>query len=238
MQRRKYKQQESAKSSSALGERTREWREFTPEIHLTLFQIRDLNCGTVFASSMPRDFCTQTTHYWLFPNMRHCKGARYGKVWRIEPVAHAWRQLCLIIFLFGCGPQRPDATKILQGTQSADANKKILLGWNQKIDSTKFGMTANKNIDGKTLALVISSQSIGRDDALLCSSCHNASDAQGGYGVPAQKNAASPNLTPTDLVTNRTWVGKGGWAERFVKNNTKPANLKVFVQAWIDNGYK
>jgi hypothetical protein len=53
-----------------------------------------------------------------------------------------------------------------------------------------------------------------------------------------EKNGASPALKPTDMVYNRTWIGPDGWAVRFVKNSTKPANVKAVVQAWIDNNYK
>lgn len=150
--------------------------------------------------------------------------------------------LCFLLLLGGCGDQeKPNATKILQDMASAEATtnqNSMRLGWNEKIDSRRFGLQSNKNVDGKTLAQIISSQTPGRDDAMLCSACHHSTDAQGGYGVQAAKNAASLNLKPTDMVSNRTWVGSDGWGERFVKNSTKPDNLKLFIQAWIDNGYK
>jgi hypothetical protein len=75
-------------------------------------------------------------------------------------------------------------------------------------------------------------------DGKLCSACHNSWDAQGDYGVPTAKNTASPKLKPSDILSNRSWVGPGGWAERFVKNPTKPTHGKAVVQAWIDNDYE
>jgi hypothetical protein len=156
-------------------------------------------------------------------------------------VAHFGLLLCLLLFLTGCGDEKPDATKALQSmadAQSAVSTGGNKLNFNEPIESRKFGLAPNKNVDGKTLAQIISSQTAGRDDAMLCSACHHSTDAQGGYGVPSAKNAASLNLKPTDIVTGRSWVGTGGWAERFVKNGTKPDNLKIMVQAWINSGYK
>ena len=141
----------------------------------------------------------------------------------------------------GCGNEKPDATKALQSmanNQSAVSANGPKLGFSEAIDSKKFGLTPNKNVDGKTLAQIITSQTFARDDGMLCSACHHSTDAQGGYGVPSAKNAVNLNLKPTDVLTGRTWVGTGGWAERFVKNSTKPDNLKIMVQAWINGGYK
>lgn len=149
--------------------------------------------------------------------------------------------IILLFLLISCADDEASATKIMKQMESANASavkKKVLVGWNEPIYSTKFGLAPNPNIDGKTLAEVITSQKAGRDDGQLCSACHYKDDAQGGYGVPVAKNGASPTLKPTDMVYNRTWVGPDGWAERFVKNSTKPANVKAVVQAWIDNGYK
>ncbi|WP_141731138.1 hypothetical protein [Oligoflexus tunisiensis] len=156
-------------------------------------------------------------------------------------MAHLSVLISLLLILAGCGNEKPDATKVLQTmaqAQSANSAANSKLGWNDPIDSKKFGLAPNANVDGKTLAQIISSQTIGRDDALLCSACHHSSDAQGGYGVPSARNAANLSLKPTDIVSNRTWVGSGGWAERFIQNKTKPENLKIFLQAWINNGYK
>jgi len=147
--------------------------------------------------------------------------------------------LILLAFLIGCANDEPAATKVMKQMEGGQAiKKKILISWNEPISSSKFGLTPNPNIDGKTLAEVITSQKAGRDDGQLCSACHYKDDAQGGYGVPVEINGASPTLKPTDMVYNRSWVGPGGWAERFVKNKTKPANVQAVVQAWIDNNYK
>jgi hypothetical protein len=161
--------------------------------------------------------------------------------WRIGTVAHPIVLFSLLFALTGCGNEKPDATKVLESmaqAQTANGTPNSRLGWNESIDSKKFGLVPNANVDGKTLAQIISSQSFGRDDALLCSACHHSSDAQGGYGVSSARNAAATNLKPTDVVSNRTWVGSGGWAERFIQNKTKPENLKIFLQAWINNGYQ
>ncbi|HYX31739.1 MAG TPA: hypothetical protein VE954_01405 [Oligoflexus sp.] len=147
--------------------------------------------------------------------------------------------LILLNLLIGCANEEPAATKVMKQMESGNAvKKKVLVGWNEPISSIRLGLAPNPNIDGKSLAEVITSQKAGRDDGLLCSSCHHKDEAQGDYGVPAPKNGASPGLLPTDMVLNRTWVGPNGWAERFVKNSTKPANLKAAVQAWMDNNYK
>jgi hypothetical protein len=149
--------------------------------------------------------------------------------------------LGLLLFLGGCGEEKPDATKALQKmsqAQNAIKGSAPQLRFNEPIDSKKFGLAPNSNVDGRTLAQIITSQTPGRDDAILCSACHHSSDAQGGYGVPSAKNAALLTLKPTDVVTGRSWVETGGWAERFVKNGTKPDNLKLFIQGWINSGYQ
>ncbi len=149
--------------------------------------------------------------------------------------------ISLLFILGGCGQEKPDATKALQSmakSQNAGSTSGPKLRFTEIIDSKKLGLAPNKNVDGKTLAQIITSQAFGRDDAMFCSACHHSTDAQGGYGVPSAKNAANANLKPTDVLTGRTWVGPDGWAERFVKNSTKPDNIKAMVQAWINSGYK
>lgn len=155
-------------------------------------------------------------------------------------MVHFGLLLSLLLLLGGCSDEKPDATKALQTMASAQnaVSASSKLGFNEPIDSRKFGLAPNRNVDGKTLAQIITSQTAGRDDEMLCSACHHSTDAQGGYGVPSAKNAVNRNLKPTDVLTGRTWAGSGGWAERFVKNSTKPDNLKIMVQAWINNGYK
>lgn len=152
--------------------------------------------------------------------------------------------LCFCCCFLACAEQEePEATKILKAMQgaapaSANASGKILMSWNEPIDSKKFGLAPNPKVDGKTIAQILTSQVAGRDDGQLCSACHNSGDAQGDYGVNVAKNAANPEMKPTDIVYGKTWVQKGGWAEGFVANPTKPANVKAVIQAWIDNGYK
>jgi hypothetical protein len=160
--------------------------------------------------------------------------------WRIGSVVQLCLLLSLLLFLGACADEKPDASKALQNMANAQnaVTGRAKLGFNDPIDSKKFGLAPNKNVDGKTLAQIITSQTPGRDDSMLCSACHHSTDAQGGYGVPSAKNAANLNLKPTDILTGRTWVGADGWAERFVKNSTKPDNLKIMIQAWIDNDYK
>lgn len=154
-----------------------------------------------------------------------------------HPLLRISRLICLA-FLIACGNDEPAATRVIKQMDAQAVTKKILIGWDEPISSSKFGLAPNPSIDGKTLAEVITSQKAGRDDGQLCSACHYKGDAQGDYGVPVEMNGANPTLKPTDMVYNRSWVGPGGWAERFVKNETKPANVKAVVQAWIDNNYK
>ncbi|WP_141734174.1 hypothetical protein [Oligoflexus tunisiensis] len=113
--------------------------------------------------------------------------------------------IVLLFLLPACAEQEPAATKIMKQMEGSNAVKqKVLIGWSEPIYSSKFGLAPNPNIDGKTLAEVVTSQTAGRDDGLLCSACHNTDDAQGGYAAPAEKNEASPALKPTDRVSNRT----------------------------------
>lgn len=112
----------------------------------------------------------------------------------------------------------------------------LTIRWSDPIDSTKFGIPANPKIDGRNLKDVVASAVAGRDDAQLCSACHNRSTALGGYGVNVDAGKASP-IVPTDMVGGKTWTGTDGWAQRFIRNKTKPANLKAAIQAWIDGGY-
>ncbi len=128
--------------------------------------------------------------------------------------------------------------KQMESANAQPASTTILLSYGEAIDSKKFGLAPNPKIDGKTIALVLTSQVAGRDDGQLCSACHNKDDAQGGYGVDVAKNGSNPGMKPTDLVGGKTWAGPNGWAAGFVKNPTKPANVKAVIQAWIDNKCK
>src|SRR4051812_7827074 len=106
-------------------------------------------------------------------------------LWRIGPVAHLRLLICLIFLLEGCGNEKPQATKVLESMAEAQSavSASTKLSFSEPIDSRKFGLAPNANVDGKTLAQIITSQTAGRDDAMLCSACHNSGDAQGGYGV-------------------------------------------------------
>lgn len=151
------------------------------------------------------------------------------------------RFLLLVALLPACTTDEPEASKYKKRralTGSANVQQDVTVGWNEPLDSRMFGMTANPNFDGKTLAQIIASIEPGRDDGLLCSACHNEEEAAGGYGVEVARNQASLDLDPRDDVYGRTWVGPGGWAERFINNNTKPQNIKAALQAWIDGNYQ
>lgn len=112
----------------------------------------------------------------------------------------------------------------------------LTLGWSTPIDSTKFGLAPNPKIDGKTLKDVVASAVAGRDDGQLCSTCHNKTSALGGYGAEVEASKASP-IAPTDAVSGNKWTGPQGWAYRFIRNKTKPPNVKAAFQAWIDGGF-
>ncbi len=156
-----------------------------------------------------------------------------GKLWGI-----------FLGFSISCAPEDPKASQIrkeLGQQKSSDATGKLTIAWNQSIDSKSFGLAPNPNIDGKTLAQVVSSMSAGRDDGQLCSACHNREEAAGGYGLPVAKNAASINFDPNAEVgttQKAKWKGTDGWAKRFIVNKTKPDNIKALMQAWVDGGCK
>lgn len=153
----------------------------------------------------------------------------------------------------GCGGGKPETPQFDSGDspgideglgQSADQKSQPLnavkLAWNEPVQSAKLGLAPNPKLDGKPLSKIISSELAGRDDGQLCSACHYRGEAAGGYAVDVAKNQASPGFIPSAPYgpSNRSWLGPEGWAVGFVKNETKPANLKAAVQAWINNGYK
>lgn len=149
----------------------------------------------------------------------------------------------MVSLIWACAKQEPEAAKMkreLQAAVSADAKPQgnLLMGFKEPVYSTKFGLSPNEKIDGKTIQQILTSQVAGRDDGQLCSACHNKNDAQGGYGVPVEKNGSNPGMKQTDLIYGRTWAGPDGWAQRFVKNSTKPDNVKAVIQAWINNQCK
>ena len=145
--------------------------------------------------------------------------------------------LALVFLLWACSHDEDADDKVSYARESANAARQSL-AWDTAIRSVDFGLAPNPKIDGKTLRQVITSQVVGRDDGELCSACHNKNDAQGGYGGLAAAYAASPSLGPNTVIDGRKWSGPGGWAERFVKNPTKPANLQLMVRAWINGKYK
>jgi hypothetical protein len=142
--------------------------------------------------------------------------------------------------LWSCTSEDPVATQMKQKMSSRDQSantggNKVFMTYQERIDSRKFGLAPDPNLDGKTLAQILTSQVAGRDDAQLCSACHNKDDAQGGYGVPVAKNGSNPGMKATDMIGLYTWCGPGGWADRFVATPSKPANLKAVIRAWRNN---
>lgn len=120
----------------------------------------------------------------------------------------------------------------------APPSSQVLLGWDEPIQSVKFGIPANPKIDGKSLRQVISGSVPGRDDGQLCTACHNKDNPAGGYGGPVQANQTIQELAPGLVIDGRRWEGSEGWAVRFVGNTTKPLNVKAAMQAWIDNNFR
>ncbi|HYX31893.1 MAG TPA: hypothetical protein VE954_02175 [Oligoflexus sp.] len=150
--------------------------------------------------------------------------------------------MALVLGSGACSDDEPAASRVLRDMQAGQSSQAAVsqfkIAWSEPIKSTKFNLAANKDVDGKTLQQIITSQVSGRDDGLLCSSCHNNIDKQGGYGVPAGRNTASPGLKPNEKVGLYSWDTPGGWAEKFSTNATKPENLRIMVEAWMNNGYK
>jgi hypothetical protein len=124
--------------------------------------------------------------------------------------------------------------------QSGNA-RSVTIRWAQAIDSRAFGLAPNPKIDGKSLAQIVTGQDAGRDDGKLCSECHNEARALGGYGLAVAENASVLELDPWAVVGTtfqQSWAGDNGWAEKFVSNSTKPANVKAVFRAWIRSGFK
>lgn len=121
---------------------------------------------------------------------------------------------------------------------AAVADDELTLKLSAPIDSKSFGLEANPKIDGKSLFEVITSQEAGREDGQLCSACHNNELALGGYGVDQDPNTSISTVDPDAEISGRAWTGKGGWAERFSKNPTKPENIKTLLKYWINGGYE
>ena len=143
--------------------------------------------------------------------------------------------------LWSCSNQEPAATaykKTINNGNEFDQTVGKTLNFTEKIYSADFGLPPNENIDGKSLFEIVTSQKAGRDDGQECAICHNNDLQLGNYWVPTAANEALDDVDPTTEVAGRAWAGDGGWAERFVANTTKPSNVKLFIQAWIDGGYK
>jgi hypothetical protein len=183
---------------------------------------------------------------WQFTSMQGVtiqRGSTMSEQLLPDAVEHLPRIVTLILGLFflgGCAEDRPDASKLISrmDPKPLQAEDTATLGWNDKIDSSAFGLAPNALVDGKTLGEIISSQAAARADGLVCSACHNRSEQEGGYQVPVDPNGALQDFNPSALVGSHTWVGTGGWGERFSSNNSKPDNLRIFVQAWIRGDYR
>lgn len=124
--------------------------------------------------------------------------------------------------------------------RSGDA-RSVTIRWDQAIDSRAFGLAPNPKIDGKSLSEIVKGQAAGRDDGKLCSECHNEARALGGYGIAVAANSSMLELDPWAVVGTtfqQSWAGDNGWAEKFISNPTKPANIKDVFRAWIRSGFK
>lgn len=154
--------------------------------------------------------------------------------------------IMLIVLLSACEDVTRDPPSYLGPNGSNDLKgerARILhqnLGWNEALNSEKLGLTANPQVDGRKLGKIIGSVISGREDGQLCSACHNNVQADGGYGTDSAPGAANAAFNPKGKFgpNGRSWIGPGSWAEGFVTNKTKPANLQVMIQAWINSGYK
>ena len=145
---------------------------------------------------------------------------------------------------FGCGGDKPRPYELsADESGGADAlpvpvQSKLRIAWSETFNAKKLGVESDPLLEGKSIAMIVSSQVSGRADGLLCSSCHNRNEASGGYGINVDFEQASKGFDPKLSYSGRAWVGTGGWAEAFIKNQTKPNNLKLLMQAWINQGYK
>ncbi len=154
--------------------------------------------------------------------------------------------ILLCALLPACGAMNEDPPSYLNTSGSSDLKAERArmleqtLGWNETLDSVKLGLAADSQVDGRKLGEIIGSVIAGRADNKLCSACHNNVEAAGGYGTDAAPGAADAKFNPKGKFgpSGRSWVGPGSWAEGFVTNKTKPANLQIMVQAWINSGYK
>ena len=158
-----------------------------------------------------------------------------------------WASVFCSFVLFSCASEEPAASKYKKQMKSASSVKSgealgaepaLTIGWKEPINSVAFGLDANPNVDGKTLAEIVASLDYGRDDGQKCSACHNSEKDLGGYWVDVEPNEASPGMDPTALVAGKAWVGAKGWAVGFINNDTKPANIKALIKAWKAGGWR
>ncbi len=158
--------------------------------------------------------------------------------------------LAVFVFTIRCGStqvspqsQRPLGTSVgSQGIENLEKKQKqSWIAWNEPIRLEKLGLAPNANIEGKTLKSIISSLTFGRDDHQLCSACHNRTESAGNYGLDKDKNRSFANLDPWKIIgmnSQRSWAGKGGWAEQFAANSTKPPLLRSLMDSWREGGYQ
>ncbi len=152
-----------------------------------------------------------------------------------------WTMTFIVI---GCtSGEEPNATRYKREHTSSIGSSdntatKTTLGWNEPIYSAQFGLEPNKNVDGKTLAEIVSSLDYGRDDGKTCISCHNSDEALGDYGYELELDEAAYEMESTDVISGRSWAGEDGWASRFSVNETKPKNVKAVFKAWMKGGFK
>lgn len=152
--------------------------------------------------------------------------------------------ILVILSLSACGeesPPRPAPTPGSSGTHASDevgvSPQKPRLSWSEPFRASKLGVKADALLEGKSLQAIIGSVVAGRGDGMLCSSCHHRLDAPGAYGLDVEPGAASPTISFQTVFTGRSWTGPDGWAVGFIKNSTKPENLKLMMQLWIDASY-
>ena len=126
-------------------------------------------------------------------------------------------------------------------SKSSPSQIKATLTWRQTIDWEPLGISPKSKAVGQTIEDIVASRNGGRDDGLLCNACHNKDHADGGYGLDVPANVRGRFLDPVAVVGTkgkRAWAGQSGWAERFIRNKTKPTSLKKVMKAWADGGFQ
>lgn len=121
----------------------------------------------------------------------------------------------------------------------ATARSQCAIRWSAPVTAARLGTTPDPKLNGVSLEDFVSSRVVVRADNLKCSACHYAGSGRS-YSPPVAQNQ-SATIDAWQTIGGLTWMGTGGWADRFLAQGpgtagNKPAHLRGVFTKWKADG--